>query len=48
MIGRSHAADIVIAEATVAARHAELVVTDDGRLGGREVASDSTGIRSAG
>ena len=31
MIGRSHAADIVIAEATVAARHAELVVTDDGR-----------------
>jgi len=31
MIGRSHAADIVIAEASVAARHAELVVTVDGR-----------------
>lgn len=31
LIGRSHAADIVIAEAGVAARHAELVLTDDGR-----------------
>jgi len=31
MIGRSHAADIVIAEASVAACHAELVITDDGR-----------------
>lgn len=32
VIGRSQNADIVIASATVAARHAELVVCDDRRL----------------
>ncbi len=32
VIGRSPDADIVLADPTVARRHAELVVTDDGRL----------------
>lgn len=31
VIGRSPDADIVLADATVARRHAELVITDDGR-----------------
>ena len=32
MIGRSPSADVVIADASVAPHHAELVLTDDGRL----------------
>lgn len=32
VIGRSQYADISIADATVARRHAEIVLTDDGRL----------------
>jgi hypothetical protein len=32
VIGRSPSADVVIADASVAPHHAELVVTDDGRL----------------
>ena len=32
MIGRSPSADVVIADASVASHHAELVLTDDGRL----------------
>lgn len=32
VIGRSPFADVVVAEASVAPHHAELVVTDDGRL----------------
>jgi FHA domain len=32
VIGRSPSADVVIADASVAPHHAELVITDDGRL----------------
>ena len=32
MIGRSPSADVVIADGSVASHHAELVLTDDGRL----------------
>ena len=53
VIGRSPSADVVIADASVAPHHAELVITDDGRLyltdcatdGGTWVGSDGDLLR---
>jgi hypothetical protein len=41
VIGRSPSADVVIADASVAPHHAELVITDDGRLYLTDCATDS-------
>jgi hypothetical protein len=40
VIGRSPSADVVIADASVAPHHAELVLTDDGRLHLTDCAAD--------
>jgi hypothetical protein len=40
VIGRSPSADVVIADASVAPHHAELVITDDGRLYLTDCATD--------
>lgn len=47
VIGRSPFADVIIAEASVAPHHAELVVTDDGRLYLTDCATDSGTWRRA-
>ena len=47
VIGRSPHADIVLADPTVARRHAELLSTDDGRLFLTDCASDSGSWRQA-
>ncbi len=41
VIGRSPFADVVVAEASVAAHHLELVIADDGRLHATDCASDT-------
>ena len=41
VIGRSPSADVVIADASLAPHHAELVLTDDGRLYLTDCATDS-------
>ena len=49
VIGRSPSADVVIADASVAPHHAELVITDDGRLYLTDCATDGgTWVRSEG
>ena len=49
VIGRSPSADVVIADASLAPHHAELVVTDDGRLYVTDCATDAgTWIRGEG
>jgi predicted component of type VI protein secretion system len=40
VIGRSPSADVVVADASVAPHHAELVITDDGRLYLTDCATD--------
>ena len=47
VIGRSPHADIVLADPSVARRHAELLVTDDGRLFLTDCASDAGSWRQA-
>ena len=41
VIGRSPSADVVIADASLAPHHAELVITDDGRLYLTDCATDA-------
>ena len=49
VIGRSPSADVVIADASVAPHHAELVITDDGRLYLTDCATDGgTWVRGEG
>jgi hypothetical protein len=48
VIGRSPSADVVIADASVAPHHAELVATDDGRLYLTDCATDSGTWRRGG
>jgi hypothetical protein len=49
LIGRSPSADVVIADASLAPHHAELVITDDGRLYLTDCATDTgTWIQSEG
>ena len=49
VIGRSPSADVVIADASLAPHHAELVITDDGRLYLTDCATDAgTWIQSEG
>jgi hypothetical protein len=49
VIGRSPSADVVIADASVAPHHAELVIADDGRLYLTDCATDGgTWVRSDG
>jgi hypothetical protein len=48
VIGRSPSADVVIADASVAPHHAELVITDDGRLYLTDCATDSGTWRQGG
>jgi hypothetical protein len=49
VIGRSPSADVVIADGSVAPHHAELVITDDGRLYLTDCATDGgTSVRTEG
>jgi hypothetical protein len=46
VIGRSPFADVIIADASVASHHAEIVVTDDGRLYLTDCATETGTLRA--